>query len=132
MPLTMYGLFGLTTFTSVPLFQILISEKFYTEYLGGKFFGTILVFVFHCVLPENNFRLQNLYDNTLWRGCHAFRIMNVVVHGACSRVGDFKMSFWDRRKEILYTNGLVGKVSGTELPWQLSMSDLFIQKSTSL
>ena len=39
----------------------------------------------------------------------------MLVNNECSswynRVGDFLMSVWDRRKEILYGNGLVGEVS---------------------
>ena len=38
-----------------------------------------------------------------------------LINDECSswynRVGDFLMSVWDRRKEILYGNGLVGNVS---------------------
>ena len=48
------------------------------------------------------------------------------------------MSVQDRRKEILYGNGIVGEVNrnnptpecevnGTELPGQLNVSDLFVQ-----
>ena len=39
----------------------------------------------------------------------------ILINDECSswynRVGDFLVSVWDRRKEILYGNGSVGEVS---------------------
>ena len=51
----------------------------------------------------------------------------MLINNECSswynRVGDFLMSVWDRRKEILYGNGLVGKViQTTPLPSARSMA----------
>ena len=38
-------------------------------------------------------------------------VSDIYVHGVADRVGDFVMSVWNRRKEILYGNRSVGEVS---------------------
>ena len=50
--------------------------------------------------------------------------------GPCyNRVGNFLMSVWDRRKEILYGNGLVGEVNQNNLTAEYEVNGTKCQDS---
>ena len=58
------------------------------------------------------FTQSSIFDKTIF--CLGEK-QGVLVNDDCSswynKVGDFVMSVWDRRKEILYGNGSLGEVS---------------------
>ena len=58
------------------------------------------------------FNHSSIFDKTVF--CLGEK-QGMLINDECSswynRVGDFLMSVWDRRKEILYGNGLVGEVN---------------------
>ena len=58
------------------------------------------------------FTQSSIFDKTIF--CLGEK-RGVLVNDDCSswynKVGDFVMSVWDRRKEILYGNGSLGEVS---------------------
>ena len=67
-----------------------------------------------CSVYTNTFSSKTVQVNTIIKR-YLGEKQGMLVNDECSswynKVGDFLMSVWDRRKEILYGNGSIGEVS---------------------